>query len=133
MIPQARAGRHVLPLLFAGVLMGALDIAIVGPALPAIQRSLGLGERDVAWVFSIYVLFSLLSTPILAAVSDSLGRRPIYLLAVALFTAGSLLTALSTDFWLLLVGRAMQGQNAGANNDDRQPNRYVDQEKPVPA
>lgn len=112
-MPQARAGKHVLPLLFAGVLMGALDIAIVGPALPAIQRSFGLGERDVAWVFSIYVLFSLLSTPILAALSDSLGRRPIYLLAVALFTAGSLLTALSTDFWLLLLGRAIQGAGGG--------------------
>jgi MFS family permease len=93
--------------------MGALDIAIVGPALPAIQDTFGLGERDVAWVFSIYVLFNLLGTPILAALSDSLGRRPIYLLAVALFTVGSLLAAASTDFWVLLLGRAIQGAGGG--------------------
>lgn len=85
--------------------MGALDIAIVGPALPAIQDTFGLGERDVAWVFSIYVLFNLLGTPVLAALSDALGWRPIYLLAIALFVTGSLLAAISTAFWVLLRGR----------------------------
>jgi MFS family permease len=53
LILQAAARQRILILLFAGVLMGALDIAIVGPALPAIQDIFGLGERDVAWVFSI--------------------------------------------------------------------------------
>ena len=93
--------------------MAALDIAIVGPALPAIQGTFRLDEREVAWVFSIYVLFNLLGTPILAALSDSLGRRAIYLLAVGLFTVGSLLTAIAPDFWLVLLGRAIQGAGAG--------------------
>jgi EmrB/QacA subfamily drug resistance transporter len=93
--------------------MAALDIAIVGPALPAIRRSFELGERDVAWVFTIYVLFNLLGTPILAGLSDRLGRRPIYMLAIGLFTAGSLLAGLSGEYWLLLVGRAVQGFGGG--------------------
>ena len=41
----------ILAVLFIGVLMGALDIAIVGPALPAIQKQFGLDERAVAWIF----------------------------------------------------------------------------------
>ncbi|MDQ3705842.1 MAG: MFS transporter [Chloroflexota bacterium] len=110
---EARTRKHLLPLIVVGVLMAALDIAIVGPALPAIQRAFLLGERDVAWVFSIFVLFNLLGTPILAALSDRLGRRTLYLLAVALFTAGSALTAISQDFGVLLLGRAMQGVGAG--------------------
>ncbi|HYP38820.1 MAG TPA: hypothetical protein VEX13_00530 [Chloroflexia bacterium] len=57
-MPQAAALPPILLLLLAGVLMGALDIAIVGPALPTIEDTFGLGERDVAWVFSIYVLFN---------------------------------------------------------------------------
>lgn len=77
LIPEEPTRRGILILLFVGVLMAALDIAIVGPALPAIQSTFKLDERDVAWVFSIFVLFNLLGTPILAALSDSLGRRPI--------------------------------------------------------
>src|SRR5215210_9344368 len=112
-MPEERARRGILLLLFVGVLMAALDIAIVGPALPAIQSTFRLDERDVAWVFSIFVLFNLLGTPILAAISDAVGRRAIYLLAIALFTVGSLLTALAPDFGLVLLGRAMQGAGAG--------------------
>lgn len=93
--------------------MAALDIAIVGPALPAIQNTFSLGERDITWVFSIYVLFNLLGTPILAALSDMLGRRAIYLLAVGLFTAGSLITAIAWDYWIVLLGRVIQGAGAG--------------------
>jgi EmrB/QacA subfamily drug resistance transporter len=93
--------------------MAALDIAIVGPALPAIQDSFSLGERGVALVFTIYMLFNLLGTPTLAALADRLGRRPVYLLAVGLFTAGSLVAGLSGEYWLLLVGRAVQGAGAG--------------------
>lgn len=110
---EARARKHLLPLILVGVLMAALDIAIVGPALPAIQTAFAVGERDVAWVFSIFVLCNLLGTSVLAALSDLLGRRTIYLLAVGLFTAGSALTAVSQDFWVLLLGRAIQGAGAG--------------------
>lgn len=93
--------------------MAALDIAIVGPALPAIQSTFSLDEWGVAWVFSIYVLFNLLGTPLLAGFSDVRGRRAIYLLAVGLFTTGSLLTAIASDYWLVLLGRAIQGLGAG--------------------
>jgi EmrB/QacA subfamily drug resistance transporter len=113
LVLEERTHKHILLLIFTGVLMGALDIAIVGPALPAIQGTFGLGEREVVWVFSIYVLFNLLGTPILSSLSDLLGRRTIYLVAVGLFTVGSLLTALSADFWVLLLGRAIQGAGAG--------------------
>jgi MFS family permease len=86
--------------------MAALDIAIVGPALR-------LSGQDAAWVFSVFVLFNLLGTPILGALADSVGRRPIYLLALGLFTGGSLLTGLSGEYWVLLLGRAVQGFGAG--------------------
>ena len=76
-------------LLFLGVLMAALDIAIVGPALPAIRTAFGVSERATAWVFTIYVLLNLVGTPLMAKLSDSFGRRSIYVLSVALFAAGA--------------------------------------------
>jgi EmrB/QacA subfamily drug resistance transporter len=104
---------RILAVLFLGVLMGALDIAIVGPALPAIRSEFNANERILAWVFSIYVLFNLIGTPLMAKLSDLFGRRLIYMMDIALFAAGSLLVAVSTDFSVLLVGRAIQGFGAG--------------------
>lgn len=108
-----RRRNQLLLVLFVGVLMGALDIAIVGPALPAIQTYFGVGERAIAWVFAIYVLFNLVGTPLMAKLSDALGRRSIYVLDVILFAVGSLLVAYAPAFPLLLMGRAVQGLGAG--------------------
>ena len=108
-----RMRNKILLVLFFGVLMGALDIAFVGPALPAIGKDFGVDERGLAWVFSIYVLFNLIGTPLMAKLSDVLGRRTIYVIDLALFAAGSLIVAVSPVFGLVLAGRAVQGLGAG--------------------
>lgn len=108
-----RSRRGILGLLFVGVLMGALDIAVVGPALPAIRASFGIDERAAAWVFTIYVLANLVGTPLMAKLSDRFGRRALYVLDTALFAVGSLVVALSPAYGLLLTGRAIQGFGAG--------------------
>lgn len=108
-----RTRNRILLVLFGGVLMGALDIAIVGPALPALQADFGVGERALSWVLTSYVLCTLISTPLMAKLSDRMGRRPIYILDVLLFAAGSLIVALSPRFEVLVLGRAVQGLGAG--------------------
>jgi len=105
--------RRVLGVLFVGVLMGALDLAIIGPALPAIQADFGIDSRALAWIFNIYVLFQLIGTPMMAKLSDRFGRRAIYVVNLVLFGAGSLLLVLAPSFAMLLVGRAIQGLGAG--------------------
>ncbi|MBE0649130.1 MAG: MFS transporter [Bacteroidales bacterium] len=102
----------LLVLLFFGVLMGALDISIVGPAIPSIEETLHVNEKDLSWVFSIYVLFSLVGISIMAKLSDLFGRRWIYILALGIFGTGSLIVSLSTDITWLLAGRAVQGFGA---------------------
>ncbi len=104
---------RILLVLFFGVLMGALDIAIVGPALTAIKKSFLVNDRQVAWVFSIYVLFNLIGTPLMAKMSDQFGRRSVYIANIALFALGSLLVAISPSFAFVLAGRAIQGFGAG--------------------
>lgn len=106
---------HILLVLFLGVLMGALDIAIVAPALPSIQKFFGVGDRTLTWAFTMYVLFNLIGTPWMAKLSDRYGRRAIYTLDVTLFAAGSLIVALAPAglFGVLLAGRALQGFGAG--------------------
>jgi MFS family permease len=105
--------RKIIVLLFAGVLMGALDIAVIGPALPAIQSSLLISARDLPWLFNIYILFNLISTPLMGKLSDLYGRRLIYVVDISLFTLGSLIVILSGSFEMLLIGRGVQGFGAG--------------------
>lgn len=115
-IPDTRTRNRLLLVLFLGVLMGALDIAIVGPALPAIQAGFGVDDRALTWVFTIYVLANLVGTPLMAKLSDRAGRRSIYVMDVALFAAGSLIVALSPTFGVLLLGRAIQGLARAASS-----------------
>ncbi len=113
---ETKQRNTVLAVLFVGVLMGALDIAIVGPALPAIQEQFGLDTRAGSWIFSAYVLANLVGTPLMAKLSDYFGRRAIYIADVALFALGSVVVIASASvggFPLLLAGRAIQGLGAG--------------------
>lgn len=108
-IADKQQRNRILIVLFVGVLMGALDIAIVAPALPEIQNDFGVDERSITWVFTTYVLFNLVGTPLMAKLSDGFGRRTVYIFAVALFGLGSLVVAVSPSYAVLLLGRAIQG------------------------
>ncbi|MDD3985055.1 MAG: MFS transporter [Methanobacterium sp.] len=103
----------ILALLFVGVFMGALDIGIVGPALPAIKGAFGINERLVSWMFTIYILFFMIGTPLMAKLSDMYGRKTLYIMDVFLFAVGSAITVTSFSFETLLIGRAIQGFGAG--------------------
>lgn len=106
------ANRGLLITLFLGVLLAALDIAVLGPALPAIRAHYGIDDRTVAWAFNTFVFFNLLGVPIMTKLSDRHGRRLIYVLDVLMFAIGALIVAAAPSFAVLLVGRALQGLGA---------------------
>ena len=108
----SRSQTPILFVLFLGVLLAALDIAILGPAIPAIREAFSLSERQVSWVFSVWVLANLVSVPIMSKMADRHGRKSIYLLDIALFAGGGVVVALAPSFAVLLIGRAMQGAAA---------------------
>jgi MFS family permease len=89
--------------------MAALDIAIVGPAIPAIRDYFAVSDRLVPWVLNVFVLFSLLGVPVVTRLTDSYGRRYVLMLDVILFGIGSVVVASAATFPILLVGRSLQG------------------------
>jgi EmrB/QacA subfamily drug resistance transporter len=107
-----KKNKWILALLFSGVLMGALDISIVGPAIPAIERSIQTDKQQLTWIFSIYILANLTGISLMARLSDLFGRRRIYIVALSVFSFGSLIVASSHHFNILLMGRAVQGFGA---------------------
>ncbi len=108
-----KQSRALLPLLFTGVLMGALDLAIIGPALPAIQADFGMTTRELSVLFNAYVLCQMIGTPVLGKFSDRLGPRLAYVVSIGLFAAGSLLLVIAREPAVLFFGRAIQGFGAG--------------------
>lgn len=90
------------------VLLSALDLTIVTPAIPAIVGSLK-SAAGYTWVGGAYTLAYAAVTPVWGSVSDIWGRKPIMLIAVAIFLVGSLVCALAPKMNALIVGRAIQG------------------------
>jgi MFS family permease len=90
------------------VLLSALDLTIVTPAIPAIVGSFQ-SAAGYTWVGGAYTLAYAAVTPVWGSVSDIWGRKPIMLIAVAIFLVGSLVCALAPKMNALIVGRAIQG------------------------
>ncbi len=108
--------RSALPLLLTlglGVFAGALDLGVLAPALPALASAFGVVTADLAWIFSLYLLVTIAAIAIAGALADRYGRRRIYMLAVVVFAAGSLVTILATTYEMFLFGRAVQALGAG--------------------
>jgi EmrB/QacA subfamily drug resistance transporter len=98
--------------LIAGMLLSSLDQTIVSTAMPTIVGELGGVEHQV-WITSAYMLATTIVMPIYGKFGDVIGRRRLFLLAIALFTVASALCAFAGDFWSFVVFRAMQGLGAG--------------------
>ncbi len=111
--PDEAAQRRLVQVLFVGVFMAALDSAIVGPVLPALRATFGIDNRTAGLLSTVFALSSMCSTALMAYFSDRHGRRPVYLVSVALFAIGSLCIAAAPNFDLLLLARAIQGVGAG--------------------
>jgi EmrB/QacA subfamily drug resistance transporter len=98
--------------LMLGMFLAALEATVVSTAMPTVVASLG-GIEHYSWVFSAYLLTSTASVPLWGRLSDLSGRRPVYLAAIALFLAGSMLAGVSQTMFQLVCFRLLQGLGAG--------------------
>ena len=99
-----------------GIFMGAIDTGIVTPARTIIQNDLGVDESTGIWMITIYTLAYAAAIPVMGKLADRIGRKPIYLISIAMFGVGSLLCGLSQDvgsFELLIAARAIQAIGGG--------------------
>jgi EmrB/QacA subfamily drug resistance transporter len=97
-----------------GTFMLLLDVTIVNVALPAIQRSLGASFSDLQWVVDAYslMLAALLLTT--GSLADLFGRRRMFVVGLAIFTASSLLSGVASDPLWLNLARGAQGVGGAA-------------------
>jgi EmrB/QacA subfamily drug resistance transporter len=95
-----------------GAFLTALDVVVVATALPAIRSELHASLAELEWTINAYALAFACLMLTGAAVGDRLGRRRMYVVGVAVFTAGSVLAALSTTADVLITARVVQGVGA---------------------
>src|SRR5437867_3396343 len=102
----------ILVVLCGALFLDALDVSMVGVALPSIRADLGLSTASLQWVVSGYVLGYGGLLLLGGRAADLLGRRRVFLAALAVFAVASLLGGLVSSAGLLIAARLVKGMAA---------------------
>ena len=97
-----------------GSIMSILDITVVNVALPTFRSEFGVDRMStVAWTVTAYTLALAAVIPMAGWAADRFGTKRLYLLALALFTFGSVLCAAAWSIESLVAFRVIQGLGGG--------------------
>ncbi len=107
-----RNNRWTLAIVSIALFMVVLDNLVVSVALPTIHRDLGASIQSLEWTVNAYVLAYAVLLLTGAALGDRFGRKRMFLLGLAVFTAASALAGLARSTDLLIAARAIQGAGA---------------------
>ncbi|MBM4554858.1 DHA2 family efflux MFS transporter permease subunit [Rhodococcus hoagii] len=114
--PRARSVPVWLAIVAASVpmFMATLDNLVMTSALPVIRDDLDASVGQLQWFMNAYTLAFATLMLSLSTLGDRLGRRRVFLWGIAVFTAASIASALSTSPEMLIAARAVQGVGAAA-------------------
>lgn len=103
-------------ILALSMLLGLQPVAtdLYLPALPQLQRDLGISQADAQWTLSVVVLAFGAAQLMWGPVSDRVGRRPVLLLGLAVFVLASVVTVIAPDLAVMILARAAQGVGLAA-------------------
>jgi MFS family permease len=106
----------LLAVLGAGVFLAGLELMITAVALPAIVTDLATWTRlrEASWIINGYLLVYVVTMPLAGRLADLWGNRRLFLAALVLFTAGSMLAGAAPTLELLILARLVQAAGGGA-------------------
>jgi MFS family permease len=110
--PPVRATALLAVLALAGTVFAMMQ-ALVIPALPRIQASLGTNADGAAWISTAYLLSASILTPVIGRLGEVAGKRRMMLVSLATFAAGTLVCAVAGNLTELVAGRVIQGAAGG--------------------
>ena len=115
-VGQQRKARPTLMIavMTVAALMDMLDVTVVNVALPTLRHRLHAGPTQLEWLIAGYLLAFGATLLLWGRLGDVLGRRRVFLCAVAGFGAASLGAGLSSSIGVLIAFRVVQGAAAGA-------------------
>ncbi|MFC3070734.1 DHA2 family efflux MFS transporter permease subunit [Phenylobacterium soli] len=89
--------------------MNSLDTTIANVALPHIQGSVSASSDQITWVLTSYIVSAAIMTPLSGWLADRLGRKKLFLISIAGFTAASMLCGIATTLPEIVIFRLLQG------------------------
>ncbi|MDN7245127.1 MDR family MFS transporter [Planococcus shenhongbingii] len=102
-----------LAVLMAGVFVAILNQTLLATALPHIMRDLDINANVAQWLTTVFMLVNGVMIPITAFLIGKFSTRRLFLTAIGLFAAGTIICAFAPGFPLLMVGRIIQASGAG--------------------
>ena len=103
----------MLLVLITGSFIAILNQTLLSPALPTIMKELAVDASTVQWLTTGFTLVNAIIIPVTGYLTDRYSVRGIFVVAMSLFTAGTVLTAWAPNFSILLAGRLVQAAGAG--------------------
>ena len=100
-------------ILLAGTMLTMLNQTALNPALPVIMADLGIDAVTVQWLVSAYSLANAIVIPLSAFLLGRFSVRRLFIGAICLFMAGTVIAMLAPSFWFILLGRILQAFGAG--------------------
>ncbi|MER5601807.1 MFS transporter [Streptomyces sp. NPDC002265] len=112
--PARRASGAVVPVLaFAGIVVAVMQTLLV-PVIKDLPQLLATEPSNATWVLTSTLLAGAVATPIMGRLGDLYGKRRMLILSLAVMVVGALVSALTSDLIVMIVGRALQGFAMGA-------------------
>jgi EmrB/QacA subfamily drug resistance transporter len=113
-MPHARPHpTRTLLILGLAALAFALAQTTLIPALPQLARGLHTDASGVTWTLTGYLVAAAVFTPLVGRLGDMFGKRRLLVIALAAFVAGSVVSAISSQLWVVVAGRVIQGVGGG--------------------
>ena len=106
--PLPARDRQVIAILLVAAFVVILNETIMSVALPRLMVDLGISARTVQWLTTAFMLTMAVVIPTTGFLLQRVSTRTVFMLAMGLFSAGTLLAAVSPGFWVLLLARIVQ-------------------------
>ncbi|ALX47275.1 MDR family MFS transporter [Lentibacillus amyloliquefaciens] len=99
--------------LLTGAFMGIINETLLATALPTIQEAFGITQGEVQWMTTAFLMTNGIMIPVSAFLIDRFTTRGLFLTAIALFGAGTVIAAIAPVYPILLLGRVVQASGSG--------------------
>lgn len=103
----------MLAVLVFGTFVTVLNQTVVSPALPSVMTEMNIDASTAQWLTTGFTLVNAIMIPITAFLTDRFTTRRLFIIAMVIFTAGSVLAGWGPSFVVLLLGRLVQATGAG--------------------
>lgn len=114
MVIMTKQLKYLLATSWFITLFASLNINMFNLGIPQISQDFHLNSSEASWIASGFVLCTGISAIIFGKLADIYPTRRLMIIGISLLAAGSLIGLFSPNYWMVIVGRMLQGAGAGS-------------------